>query len=218
MKLSDTAMTILKNFYGINESIVIKPGNTIATVAPKGKAQIMAVATVPDSFMNTLAIGDLGQFIGCLSLFNEPDLTIHDQYVTINQGNTQIRYTFCEERAVTVPTKTEIPIPNPVASLDISASDMKALSRSAGLLKTPEYRITAEFGKVIIKTCDSKNPSGNEYTVFGPETDNTFDFLVDKDSITGMLDRDYAVTVADNGIARFVSKDLTYYIVGKAQR
>ena len=46
MKLSAKTLSVLKNFAAINQSIVVKPGDTLATISQN--KTIMAKATVPE--------------------------------------------------------------------------------------------------------------------------------------------------------------------------
>lgn len=215
MKISAQTVGILKNFQGIDTKIVIDKGSKIRTMA---KGSMLAVATVPEVFEQTFGIYDLAGFLGCLSLFNEPELTFHGEYMTIAQGNQHIRFTFTDPRHIESPPVWEIPMMNGVARFPLSSQDIKSLSRSSGLLKTPDFRILSENGNIVCKTCEDRNKSGNEYSVIGPETDSTFDFVYTTEMLTALLQTDYEVTLDSSGIASFVSENVTYFLGGKSQR
>ena len=53
MNLSKRTQAILKNFAGINQSIVIKPGNILETVS--NTKDILASATIEETFEQTVA-------------------------------------------------------------------------------------------------------------------------------------------------------------------
>ena len=72
MKLSNETVTVLKNFSTINQNLVIKPGNKISTMS--AMKNIVAKATVEETFDREFAIYDLNSFLGELSLFDKPDL------------------------------------------------------------------------------------------------------------------------------------------------
>ena len=57
MKLSDNTLTILKNFAGINNSIIVKTGNTLRTISVANN--IYAEATITEEFPRNFAIYDL---------------------------------------------------------------------------------------------------------------------------------------------------------------
>ena len=72
MKLSNGTVTVLKNFSTINQNLVIKAGNKISTMS--AMKNIIAKATVEETFPREIAIYDLNEFLSALSLFEKPDL------------------------------------------------------------------------------------------------------------------------------------------------
>ena len=65
MKLSDNALAILKNFAGINNSILVKEGNKLRTISVA--KNILAEAEIKEEFPRDFAIYDLNQFLNGLS-------------------------------------------------------------------------------------------------------------------------------------------------------
>ena len=64
MSLSKETLSILKNFSTLNSNILIKPGNVISTVTPA--KNIMAQATVSETFDQEIGIFDLSKFLEML--------------------------------------------------------------------------------------------------------------------------------------------------------
>ena len=60
MKLSDNTLTILKNFAGINNSILVKQGTKLRTISVA--KNILAEADITEEFPRNFAIYDLNQF------------------------------------------------------------------------------------------------------------------------------------------------------------
>jgi hypothetical protein len=60
MKLSDNTLTILKNFAGINNSILVKQGTRLRTISVA--KNILAEADITEEFPRDFAIYDLNQF------------------------------------------------------------------------------------------------------------------------------------------------------------
>ena len=83
MKLSSHTTSVLKNFATINQNLVIKEGNTIATMS--AMKNIVAKAEVEENFPQEVAIYDLNEFLGALSLFTSPILEFNDSYVLISE-------------------------------------------------------------------------------------------------------------------------------------
>ena len=57
MKLTDSTLTVLKNFAGINNSILVKKGNKLRTISVA--KNILAEADIPEDFPKDVAIYDL---------------------------------------------------------------------------------------------------------------------------------------------------------------
>ena len=71
MKLSDSTLTVLKNFAGINNSILVKEGSQLRTISVA--KNILAEADIPEDFPRDVAIYDLNQFLNGLSLHQDPN-------------------------------------------------------------------------------------------------------------------------------------------------
>ena len=61
MKLSDSTLTVLKNFAGINNSILVKEGNQLRTISVM--KNILAEAEIPEAFPRQFGSYDLNQFL-----------------------------------------------------------------------------------------------------------------------------------------------------------
>ena len=72
MKLSDNVISILKNFAGINNSILVKQGNKLRTISVA--KNILAEAEIQEEFPRDFAIYDLNQLLNILSTYSNPDL------------------------------------------------------------------------------------------------------------------------------------------------
>ena len=72
MNLSDNTVNILKNFAGINNSILVKQGNQLRTISVA--KNILAEAEIPEDFPRDVAIYDLNQFLNGLSLHHDLSL------------------------------------------------------------------------------------------------------------------------------------------------
>ena len=83
MKLSSNTTSVLKNFATINQNLVIKEGNSITTMS--AMKNIVAKAEVEETFPQEIAIYDLNEFLGALSLFSSPILDFNDSYVMISE-------------------------------------------------------------------------------------------------------------------------------------
>ena len=120
MKLSNHTTSVLKNFATINQNLVIKEGNEMSTMS--AMKNIIARATVEETFPKEIAIYDLNEFLGALSLFSEPILDFSDSYVIRTEGNkpsTKMKYCYSESTVVTNPSKM-ISLPSKQVKFTIS--------------------------------------------------------------------------------------------------
>ena len=61
MKLSDKTLALLKNFAGINQSILVKQGSKLRTISIA--KNILAEVEITEEFPRDFAIYDLNQFL-----------------------------------------------------------------------------------------------------------------------------------------------------------
>ena len=83
MNLSNDTKEVFKNFSTINQNLMVKSGNVINTMS--AMKNIVAKATIPDTFDNEFAIYDLNEFLSALSLFKNPTLSFSDKAVKLNE-------------------------------------------------------------------------------------------------------------------------------------
>ena len=93
MKLTQKTLTTLKNYASINQSLYVTRGNVLKTISEM--KSVMAEVEVQEMFPREFAIYDLNQFLGVVSLFDEPDLDFDTTYA--------VSYTH-----LTLPTNREV--------------------------------------------------------------------------------------------------------------
>ena len=82
MKVSKETLEQLKNFATINTNLMVKEGNQLATVA--NSMNILAKASVSETFPREFAIYDLNQFLALLTMSDDTELSFGDESVTVN--------------------------------------------------------------------------------------------------------------------------------------
>ena len=70
MKLSEETINILKNFGSINQSIMVKEGNSLRTISVM--KNILAEARVTESFTRDFGIYDLNKLLRIHELYKNP--------------------------------------------------------------------------------------------------------------------------------------------------
>ena len=89
MNLSDKTLTILKNFAGINNSILVKQGTQLRTISVA--KNILAEAQIDEEFPREFGIYDLNQFLNGLSLHQDPEMDFSpESYLNIREGMSRV--------------------------------------------------------------------------------------------------------------------------------
>ena len=212
MKLSDSTLSLLKNFSTINTSILFKKGNRLRTISVM--KNILAEATIPEEFPKDLGIYDLNQFLNGLGLHHNPELNFeNDQYVVIKEGKSRSLYFFADPSVIITPPDKPLTLPSEDVTFDISTEQLEKLLKAAAIYQLPDLSVVGENGVVNIVVRDKKNDTSNDFSIVVGETDATFSFNFKVENIK-ILPGTYEVVVSQKLLSRFTSKnhDLTYYI------
>ena len=209
MKLSNNTVQVLKNFASINQNLVIKEGNEIKTMS--AMKNIVAKATVEETFPKQVAIYDLNEFLGCLSLFKSPILSFNDNSVTITEENSNngdsLEYMYSDPSVVTTPSK-DITMPSEEVKFVLDDITLSKLSKSAGMIGAPDLLL--ENNKLTVR--DKKNDSGNCYsTNIDAQGDGTYKFYFKTENLK-LIPGSYDVTVSSKNISSFKNGKTQYWI------
>ena len=166
MKLSNGTATVLKNFSTINQNLVIKAGNQISTMS--AMKNIVAKATVEESFPQDFAIYDLNEFLAALSLFEKPNLEFKNEFVVITEEGSSgkfLNYWFSDPSVVTTP-KNDITMPETEVDFNFDGKVLTDVQKAAAVISVPDMCLEAmSVGKAILKVTDKKNSTANDYAV-----------------------------------------------------
>ena len=214
MKLSKKTIEILKNFSTINSNILVEPGNVIKTISPV--KNVMSQATVAETFDTQFGIWDLGKFLGTISLFDNPEFSFNDKYVTITGSNgTKVIYYFSEPKLLTTINKN-INMPDSVVSFVLKENDFSELQKASSVLQLQDLCLQTNEGRMELVALDKKDPTSNNYSIdlgILSHDDDDFEFYFKVENLK-LMSGDYDVEVTDKGVSKFTSKslDLTYWI------
>jgi len=212
MKLSDNTLTILKNFAGINNSILVKEGNKLRTISVA--KNILAEADITEEFPRDFAIYDLNQFLNGLSLHQDPDLDFkEDSYLSIKEGKRRVKYFFADPNVIISPPEKEIQLPSSDVCFQLDSTSLEKLVKAAAVYQLPDISAVGEAGVVKLVVRDKKNDTSNDFSIIVGETESEFVFNFKVENIK-ILPGTYEVVVSQKLLSRFQSKnhDLCYYI------
>ena len=208
MKLNQNTVDTLKNFSEINTNILIKEGNELSTISTM--RNIFAKATITESFEKEFGVYDLNQFLAVVSSTNKPELSLQDKFMTISAegSKSKAKYFYSDPSVLVSPTK-EVNMPEADVTFSLSESHLTELKKMAAILKTPDLALVGtKGGDIILKVCDKKNDTSNNFDIVvgeGATADYTFYFKVEN---LKMLSGDYDVSVSSKSISHFKNKKL----------
>tara|TARA_S200002703_G_C3782812_1_gene241229 strand:+ start:149 stop:811 length:663 start_codon:yes stop_codon:yes gene_type:complete len=210
MKLSNETVSVLKNFSTINQNLVIKGGNKIATMS--AMKNIVANAEVIEDFPQEFAIYDLNEFLSAISLFSKPELEFENDFVMITEEgtSTSLKYWYSDPSVVTTPTK-DITMPECEVKFNLSSDTLSTVTKAAAVIGAPDMAL--ESGS--LKVTDKKNDTANNYALdldVDSQSDNyKFWFKVEN---LKLIQGSYDVQVSSKNISHFKNStgNVEYFI------
>ena len=212
MKLSDNTLNILKNFAGINNSILVKQGSRLRTISVA--KNILAEADITEEFPRDFAIYDLNQFLNGLSLHQDPDLDFTEEsYITIREGKRRVKYFFADPNVIISPPEKEIQLPSQDVCFQLESTSLEKLVKAAAVYQLPDLSAVGEAGVIRLVVRDKKNDTSNEYSIVVGETDRVFTFNFKVENIK-IIPGAYDVVVSQKLLSQFTNTkyNLCYYI------
>jgi len=212
MKLSDNALAILKNFAGINNSILVKQGNKLRTISVA--KNILAEAEIKEEFPRDFAIYDLNQFLNGLSLHQDPDLDFQEEsYLSIKEGKRRVKYFFADPNVIISPPEKDIQLPSKDVCFQVDSVTLEKLVKAAAVYQLPDLSAIGENGVIKLVVRDKKNDTSNEYAIVVGDTDKEFTFNFKVENIK-IIPGAYDVVVSSKLLSQFTNTqhNLKYYI------
>tara|TARA_E500000305_G_C3931088_1_gene192783 strand:- start:48 stop:734 length:687 start_codon:yes stop_codon:yes gene_type:complete len=212
MKLSDNALAILKNFAGINNSILVKQGNKLRTISVA--KNILAEAEIKEDFPRDFAIYDLNQFLNGLSLHQDPDLDFNqDSYLSIKEGKRRVKYFFADPNVIISPPDKEINLPSEDVCFQLDSVTLEKLTKAAAVYQLPDMSAIGKNGMIKLVVRDKKNDTSNEYAIVVGESSDEFEFNFKVENIK-IIPGAYDVVVSSKLLSQFTNTqhNLKYYI------
>jgi hypothetical protein len=211
MKLSENTVNVLRNFATINQGLVFKSGNTLRTVSKQ--QNVLAKATVTESFDKNFAIYDLNRFLAVLSSMNDPDLNVGTGNVKIASGTSKTTYGLSDETMVVSAPDNDISVQNAEVKFTLTKDSLAQVLKLSGVLGLPNIAVRGNRKKISIAAVDVKNQDSDVFSVDVGDTDAEFQFIFVTENFK-MIPGDYEVQISSKGVAHFKSKKdpLEYWI------
>ena len=210
--ITKPTIEVLKNFCSINKSIVIKPGNQIATLSIN--KNILAIADVEEQFDKQISIYDLGVFLGGLSLFDQPKIdTSKENYLTVSDtaGRSKTRFFYADPDVITQPPEKEISLPSIDVDFRLDQSVLQQLQRAASVYQLPDLCLYGDGSEIQLRVTDKKNDSSNSFSVGVGTTENEFCYCFKVENLK-LLPGSYQVSVSKTNVALFQGDGIKYFV------
>jgi len=214
MQLNDETLAVLKNFASIQPNVVLNEGNVVKTIAEA--KNVMAVATLGQSFDKSVGIYNLEEFLSVLGLVDDPDLAFHDDFVTVQSGSgrSNVKYFYSDPSILTSPAK-DIPMPEAEVKFTLDEATLNKIRRAAGALGHEKMTITATDGGIMLTVVDNTDSTSNAFEIVVPGSVDSEDFtFVMNIANLKLISGDYDVEVSSRLISKFTNTgtDICYFI------
>ena len=212
MKLSDKTLVILKNFAGINNSILVKRGDNLRTISLA--KNILAEANINEEFPRDFAIYDLNQFLNGLGLHQDPELDFReDSFLSIREGKRRVKYFFADPQVITAPPEKTLTLPTEDVCFQLDSVTLEKLLKAAAVYQLPDLSAIGEAGVVKLVVRDKKNDTSNEFAIVVGETKDEYSFNFKVENIK-IIPGAYNVVISSKLLAQFsnINHNLRYFI------
>ena len=174
---------------------------------------ILAVASVPETFDQTFSIYNLTEFLGAVSLMETPDYEFNEQSVSISDTNSAMTYFYASEGMVTSPEKM-ITMPDAEIKIDMSSTLLSELQKAASVLGVNDLVLSSDGTTIKLDVTDKKNTTSNTFSRIVGEGNGVSYSMNFKIENLKVLEGNYEVFVSSKGISNFKNKDvdLEYFI------
>jgi hypothetical protein len=206
MKFSENTLSILKNFSGINQSLLFKQGNVVKTISVM--KNILAEATIDEDLPKDFGIYDLNQFLNGLSLHKSAELDFeNNNYVVIREGKSRSKYFFADPSVIVTPPDKSINLPSQDVCFILDTKQLDKLLKAAAVYQLPDFSVVGEAGVVKLVVRDKKNDTSNDFSVIVGETDDVFTFNFKVENLK-ILPGTYEVVISQKLLSHFKNTNI----------
>ena len=212
MKFSENTLSILKNFSGINQSLLFKQGNLLKTISVM--KNILAEATIEEDLPKDFGIYDLNQFLNGMSLHKSAELDFeNDNYVVIREGKSRSKYFFADPSVIVTPPDKSISLPSQDVCFVLDTKQLDKLLKAAAVYQLPDLSVVGEAGVVKLVVRDKKNDTSNDFSVIVGETNDEFIFNFKVENLK-ILPGTYEVVISQKLLSHFknINIDVSYWV------
>ena len=220
MKVTPDSLEVLKNFSGINQSILFTPKKVLGTVADS--KNVLAQAKISEKFDKEFGIYNLNEFLATLGLFRDPSFELTDSHLTIKDDDKSSRssckYFFADTSMIPeMPSteKIEKACKSAEIKFDLTEDDFALILKATGTFQSKNIIVESDGKKINLTATDIENSSSNTYSItVGEGIGKKFKMIFKTQNLSVLLKGSYQVKISKLKIAEFknTSKDIVYWI------
>lgn len=211
MKLSKKTLSILKNFVGINNSISIKSGNDIATIAVT--KNIYACAKIEEEFPINFSIYDLSEFVQSYDLFTDPELDFsNDKFVKFIDGKLSVKYFFTDPEVIISAPDTKPNLGQCQFKFTLDPIAYEKVTRAFNYLKFPDLCIECDGDVVNLIAKDKDNSTSNSFSIEVGNSPNRFRYNLKTENFR-ILKGNYDVELYSKAVKFSNTSDTLEYVI-----
>jgi hypothetical protein len=235
LTISNRTFDVLRNFHGINQSLLFREGNLLKTVSPQ--KTILSEIEVDETFPMDFGIYDLKHFLDSILLvsggtWKRPNLEEVRFYLDSNQSslwidgvNGRTKYRFCDPSMIHTPPEKEFSLPDTNAHFTLSAADLTMLMRAAQKIGLPEIIferlndgiVRGYAGYSSIVSYRHIPPHLFQLDIdHNPTSDSAFRHIFKVDNLKHFLEDDQEVRISAKGVSLFESPRTKAFIASES--
>lgn len=216
MKLSKDTLAIFKNFSMINTNLMLLPGNKVSTISYE--ETLVGYAEIQEDIPANFGIYDLPEFLGALSLFEDPDLEFNTTHVKIKNDKQSIKFFSAEQSLLKTPVMIDntpgivTKFPKSDIKFSLSAEQLTTILKTASVLKSSDISIIGADDKLKIVVGDKKNSTANKFEIILGDTDTEFSANIKIQNLK-LIPGAYDVEISKKKVSKWTntSAKLTYF-------
>jgi hypothetical protein len=212
MKLSESSLSVLKNFASINSGVVLQAGRTQKTISPE--KSILVEVTLEDDFPSQFGIYDLNQFLGNVTTLKNPELTFTSEAVKLDDGELAFDYHACPSNLIISPPDKELVLKQVDVKFSLPNVTLQKLLKVAAMNNLPNLSVVGKNGELRLKIHEKANDTSNSGSIkIGDYAGSDFTASFKAENLK-LLPDDYNVEIQSGAFAKFINQNgnLKYFI------
>lgn len=211
MRIGQATFSILKNFSTINDSILIKPGNVLATVDAGTSPSIRAIATVEEEFPARVAIYDLHKFLGTINMMGNCDIEFEEKKAIFASGKSKVEYIYTGANLVKE-VSTKRPKGGEMMTFDLSEKDISTVAKAATVFAATAISFVSVNGDASINVgtprSDMFDSLADTFRLDLGKTEKDFDIRIPVENFK-VLPKNYTVTLNEDKFIYLSATDIS---------